>query len=309
MTQHLPRRLSAALALLLLVQLGACATRPSESDPTALAAYEEANDPLEPFNRSMWGFNMFLDRWLLRPVTWVYRAIVPEELRGVFSRVVENANQPVVIVNSLLQGEFGRSWEATKRLVVNTTVGLAGMADVASLWGIEKIDEDFGQTLAVWGIGGGPYLVLPVVGPSNPRDAVGFVGDSLSEPVGLALDISDHGTARYSWSGGTIVVNRDDRWATIEEVNKADDPYVFARSAFRQNRKFKIANGRDVQSEKEENLFNDDFEDFPDFDPHKPDGDETAALSLGAETAAPTVERDPVERLLLGPGFRLQGGR
>lgn len=306
MTLHLPRPLLAVISLVLLVQLGACATRPPENEPVALAAYEEANDPLEPFNRSMWDFNMFLDRYLLRPVTWVYRAIVPEPLRDVFSRVVENANYPVVIANSLLQGEFGRSWEATKRLVVNTTVGLGGMADVASAWGIEKVDEDFGQTLAVWGIGDGPYLVLPVIGPTNPRDTVGFVGDSLSEPVGLALDISDHSTARYSWTGGTIVVNRDDKWATINEVNKAEDPYIFARSAFRQNRKFKITNGRQVESPKEEDLFNQDFEDFPDFEPDgKGSGGETAQLQLGTTPPSTTPERDEVERLLLGPGFRI----
>ncbi|MFQ5346835.1 MAG: VacJ family lipoprotein, partial [Rhodothalassiaceae bacterium] len=248
------------LAACLVLALGACATRPPASDPVALAAYEEANDPLEPFNRAMWRLNTTFDRFIMRPVTWVYRTIVPKPVRGVLSRVVENANYPVVIVNSLLQGEFGRSWTATKRLLVNTTVGLGGMADPASAWGIEKIDEDFGQTLAVWGIGDGPYLVLPFIGPTNPRDAVGFVGDALSEPVGLALDIADHSTARYSWTGTGLVVNRDDHWRAIDEVYRAEDPYAFARSAFRQHRRYQITNGAVEESEEEEELFEQDFD-------------------------------------------------
>lgn len=291
------------LACILALGVGACATRPPESDAEALAAYEQANDPLEPFNRAMWSLNTTFDTYLLRPVTWVYRQVVPKPVRGVLSRVMENANYPVVIVNSLLQGEFGRAWTATERLLVNTTVGLGGMADPATAWGIEKIDEDFGQTLAVWGIGDGPYLVLPFIGPTNPRDTVGFVGDALSEPVGLALDIADHSTARYAWTGTGILVDRDDHWSAIKEVYRAEDPYAFARSAFRQHRRYQISNGAAEESKEEEEFFEQDFDESG-----KPE--ETPPVPPPAAAAAhPQVKRDTIERVLLGPGFTLHGGQ
>lgn len=258
-------RLGLLGAILLL--LAACASRPPESDPAALAAYEEANDPLEPFNRAMWKFNSALDTVIVKPVTWLYRAVLPAPVRKAISNIYENAKMPLVIVNALLQGDPDRAGIATQRFLANTLLGLGGIADPASKFGIEKIDEDFGQTLAVWGIGDGPYLVLPFIGPSNPRDFVGFVGDSLSEPVGLGLDIADERAARYSWTGVSIIETRDRNWDVIKEVWKAEDPYSFARSAFRQRRHFLITNGAAGQSTAEEDLFESDFGDFPEHEP------------------------------------------
>lgn len=263
--------LSAGLRLLvlslLMLSIAACATRPPESDPAALAAYEEANDPLEPFNRAMWKVNNALDTVILKPITWVYRAILPKPVRRAISNIYANARMPLVIVNALLQGDPDRAGIATQRFLANTIFGLGGIADPASKWGIENVDEDFGQTLAVWGIGDGPYLVLPFIGPSNPRDFVGFVGDSLSEPVGLGLDIADERAARYSWTGVSILEVRDRNWDVIKEVQRAEDPYAFARSAFRQRRQFLITNGAAGQSRQEEDLFDSDFGDFPEDEP------------------------------------------
>ncbi len=259
------------LAALLSLVLAACATRPPESDPHALALYEQANDPLEPFNRVMWDLNMALDKVILRPITWVYRTLIPHPLRQVVTNIYANAKMPLVIVNALLQGEPDRAGTATKRFLANTVLGLGGLADPATAFEIPVIDEDFGQTLAVWGWEGTPYLVLPFIGPSNPRDTVGFVGDMLSEPVGLGLDIADLRWVRRGWSAGGIIELRDRNWSILKELKKSDDPYAFARSAYRQRRHFLITNGEAVQSQEEEDLFDMDFGDFPDDDPKEPD--------------------------------------
>ena len=289
--------------LLLALSVGACATRPPESDPEALAAYEQANDPLEPFNRAMWRLNTTFDHLIMRPVTWVYRSILPRPVRRVVSNIYANANMPVVIVNSLLQGEFGRAGTATERFLVNTVLGVGGIADPASAWGIETIDEDFGQTLAVWGIGDGPYLVLPFIGPTNPRDAVGFVGDALSEPVGLSLDIIDKRWVRYGWRIGNVIEARDRHWGEIKEIYRAEDPYAFARSAFRQHRRYLITNGAAEESEEEEKLFDQDFDQS-----EEPQEAPPVPPLAAAPPAHPRVKRDAIERILLGPGFALHGG-
>jgi len=299
MTSLRSSRAAIAVVAIIALAVSACATRPPEDDPGAVAAYEEANDPLEPFNRAMWDFNTFLDKAIAQPITWVYRKIIPKPLRDIFTNVATNAGKPITIVNSLLQGNFRRAGLATERLLVNTVFGVGGIADPASAWGIPEFEEDFGQTLAVWGVGDEPYLVLPVVGPTNPRDAAGFAGDSISEPVGLALDIADHRYPRIGWSIGTVIESRDRNWQQIKEVRRARDPYVFARSAFRQNRAFEINNGKPVQSEEEERLFEEDF---------SAGGDTEADFRLSAAEESPAdgeVERDRIERILLGPDFRL----
>jgi len=288
-------------ALLIGGLLGGCATRPPEDDPEAVAEFEEANDPYEPFNRAMWDVNMALDKAILQPITWFYRTIIPEPLRGIFSNVARNARQPLTIVNSLLQGKFSRAGTATQRLLVNSVVGVAGIADPASAWGIEDFEEDFGQTLAVWGVGNEPYLVLPVIGPTNLRDVVGFAGDSLSEPVPLALDIADHRYPRIGWSIGSVIESRDRNWQRLKEVRSARDPYVFARSAFRQNRRFEIYDGDPPQSEREQDLFDQDFED--DFEEAASDEPNGNAADFSPTAAA---AHDPFERVLLSPDFRLQ---
>jgi len=293
---HMARLL---VVFILVLGLAACATRPPDSDPEAVQAFEDANDPLEPFNRAMWDVNTFLDKYIAQPITWVYRQIFPKPLRDIFTNVATNANTPVTIVNALLQGNLERAGIATQRLLVNTVFGVGGIADPASAWGIEKFEEDFGQTLAVWGIGDEPYLVLPVIGPTNPRDATGFAGDSLSEPVSLALDIADHRYPRIGWTAGGVIEARDRNWQQIKEVRRARDPYVFARSAFRQNRAFEINNGAPVQSDREEELFEQDFNAV---------GDPAADFRFSAADDSPAaheVERDRIERILLGPDFHL----
>lgn len=255
-------RLAANLAILCLAgMLAACATRPPDSDPSAVAAYEEANDPLEPFNRVMWDINTFLDKYILRPVTWVYRTVTPDPLEQAVSNFYENARMPLTIINTLLQGDFDRAGEATQRFLVNTTLGIGGLADPASGMEIETVDEDLGQTFAVWGIGDGPYLVLPGIGPTNPRDLAGFVGESFGDPVRIGLDEANVEHLQLGWAIGDFIDFRSRRWDALEELYAADDPYTLARSAFRQRRAFVISNGVIQESQEERDLFNQDFDD------------------------------------------------
>ena len=158
--------------------LAGCATPPH--DPVARAAFEQTNDPLEPMNRKILDLNLFLDRILLKPVTKVYIAVLPEAGPRRLHRALDNMKEPVVLINNMLQGRPEHAGIAAGRFVVNTTLGLAGLFDVAKTWGLDKDTGDFGQTLFILGLPEGPYLILPVLGPSNPRDAVGMGMDSYS---------------------------------------------------------------------------------------------------------------------------------
>jgi len=287
-----PGRLAGKLAVLLLSGvLAACATRPPDSDPDAVAAYEEVNDPLEPFNRVMWDINTFLDKYILRPVTWVYRTVTPDPLEQAISNFYENARMPLTIINTLLQGDFDRAGEATQRFLVNTTLGIGGLADPATAMEIEAVDEDLGQTFAVWGIDSGPYLVLPGIGPTNPRDLAGFVGDSFGDPVRIGLDQANVNNLQLGWSIGDFIDFRNRRWDALEELYAADDPYTLARSAFRQRRAFVISNGAIEESQEEQDLFDQDFDDeISALDPVNGKAATGPAASVDADGDAPDAD-------------------
>lgn len=194
-----------------------------------------ANDPLEGMNRAIYRFNEQADRYVLKPVAEGYDAVAPDPVKTGVSNFFDNAYQPVVVLNELLQGKFHYGMQSLARLAVNTTVGLVGVVDVASRMDdpLPRRKEDFGQTLAVWGVGEGPYLVLPLLGPSNLRDAFGLVPDWFSQPITYI----ENDTARWSL---TALDGVDARYrllaagAVMDEA--ALDPYAFVRSAYRQNR-------------------------------------------------------------------------
>ncbi|HEX3860846.1 MAG TPA: VacJ family lipoprotein [Stellaceae bacterium] len=157
-----------------------CATPPS--DPTERAAFERNKDPLEPLNRRIFDVNLFIDRILLKPVAKVYVAVLPEPARDAVKRGLDNMKEPVVFINNVLQGEPERAGITVGRFVVNSTLGLGGLFDVAGQWGLEKQVGDFGQTLYAWGLPEGPYLMAPLLGPSNPRDLTGMGIDAYMDP-------------------------------------------------------------------------------------------------------------------------------
>ncbi len=204
----------------------------------------EANDPLEPMNRFIFGFNLILEDFIFRPVAYTYNAVVPDPGRTAISNFLDNLSSPIVLLNDLLQGEFGRAFDTTQRMLINTTIGIGGLWDAAAWMGIEEHREDFGQTLAVWGVGEGFYLVLPVLGPSNPRDAIGKFGvDSYLDPVNMWLD--DEGEDELYWArvGMTGLVEYADIVEELDTLRETSlDYYAAIRSLYRQKRDADIRN-------------------------------------------------------------------
>ncbi len=212
----------------------------------AQASGEEAvNDPLESMNRPIFEFNEGLQDVLLRPIAKFYNANVNLTVRQGISNFLYNLSSPVIFANDLLQGEFERALTTFGRAIINTTIGIVGFADVASEFGMERHDEDFGQTLAVYGMGEGFYLVLPIFGPSSPRDAIGkFVIDSYLDPLGLWLDNTDRQNIEYTLAGAEGL---DEYAGIVDELNQVKktsvDYYAAVRSLYRQKRKTEINNG------------------------------------------------------------------
>ena len=215
----------------------------SKGDDLAQAA-ADVNDPLEPINRVMFEINEYLQGLFLRPLAELYTLILPDEGQEAVHNFLKNLRSPVVLANDLLQGEMKRAWTTTKRLAINSTLGLGGTMDVADKWGIKGHSEDLGQTFAVWGIPDGFYLVLPIFGPSNPRDAVGKFLDSYLDPVSHWLD----NTNRDEWSTARTSVGGVDEFAGVmDDLQKLKDTsidyYAALRSISRQKRKVEIRNG------------------------------------------------------------------
>ncbi len=235
------RSLLAAAALLLAV--AGCATVPK--DPEARAYYKQTNDPLEPTNRVFYVVNDALDTVLLRPLALAYHYGTPEFFQRGTHNVLSNLGTPVVLANDMLEGNPRRAGDTLMRGLINTTIGLVGIFDVASEMGYPKHDADFGVTLALWGVPDGPYLYLPVFGPSSPRDVAGMGGDYVLDPlswVGRGYLAQDAGYARM----GLTAVDTRARYLTDLDKIKAQalDPYATLRSLYRQHRQSQIEAAR-----------------------------------------------------------------
>ncbi|MBX9905642.1 MAG: VacJ family lipoprotein [Burkholderiales bacterium] len=227
---HLVRRLrlTAVCVIVSVGVLGGCA---STNDP---------RDPLEPLNRGVYKFNDAVDTVLLKPVAEVYQGVVPPIARTGIRNVFNNLNDVIVALNNLLQGKFTEAASDVGRIAINTTAGLLGLFDVASPAGLEKHDEDFGQTLGYWGIGDGPYLVLPILGPRNLRDTGGLVVDSLTDPVTYIDPSRDRNQAM----GLRLVSRRAELLSASQLLSVAAlDEYEFVRDAYIQRRRNLIYDG------------------------------------------------------------------
>lgn len=208
---------------------------------------EDVNDPLEPMNRAIFGFNNAVYDFLLTPLADAYNTVVPETPREAVSNLLDNWQSPVVFANDLLQLEFRRALETLTRFVINTTLGMGGINDAAGGLGLERHDEDFGQTLGAWGVGEGFYLVLPLLGPSNPRDALGIVADSYLHPAGYYFDNVDKEDIGLGITIGSGFVEYAGIVDDLEQVRKTSvDYYAAVRSLYRQRRKTEISNGSNV---------------------------------------------------------------
>jgi len=248
------------VSAILLVTTG-CAKRPPDSDPQAVQAYLEANDPLEPMNRQIFAFNQKFDRHILKPTAMFYRQFGPPTMRKGISNFVRNWREPVTLVNDVLQAQPSRAGISLSRFLINSTFGVLGLFDTASHWGIERHTEDFGETFAVWGVGEGFYLMLPFLGPSNARDLTGTVVDFLYDPVSLWLSHKGWTYIRYGRLMLRGLIFREENLETLDDLAKSStDFYATLRSAYRQNRLYDINNGvLDVGAE--DDLFDEDTED------------------------------------------------
>ena len=238
--------LFAALAFLVaLPLLSGCATAPDTKDADALAEFRQINDPLEPANRVIFAFNRAIDAAILKPLARIYRDFTPKVFQDAVSNILANLRTPVVLANDVLQGEGKRAGNTLARFVVNSTVGLGGMMDVASEISMPRHAEDFGQTLAVWGAPEGPYLMLPLFGPSNPRDLVGLAADYFSDPINWYAANTSREFITYSRTGTTGVDTRASHMKELDDLERTSlDYYAAIRSLYRQRRADEISNGR-----------------------------------------------------------------
>jgi phospholipid-binding lipoprotein MlaA len=232
-----------ALVLTHALSLAACATVPT--DPEAHAQYEENNDPAEPTNRRIFAANQFVDRHALQPVARSYENNIPGGIRRSIHNFVSNLGQPVVAVNDLLQGNVSRAWNTTQRFAINTTVGGAGLFDVATDWNRPAHKADFGQTLGVWGIGPGPAVQLPLFGPSDVRDGIGQVVGLVTDPANF-LPASTAVTVVRATSGtaGFVDSRANLLSATDALEHNSLDYYAALRSAAAQRRAALVAEGK-----------------------------------------------------------------
>lgn len=229
-------RLAAVCAIVSLGILGGCA---STNDP---------RDPLEPLNRGVYQFNDGVDTMLLKPVAEIYQGVVPPIARTGVRNVFNNLNDVVVALNNLLQGKFAEAASDVGRIAINTTAGLLGLFDVASPAGLEKHEEDFGQTLGYWGVGDGPYLVLPFVGPRNLRDTAGLLVDWEVDPL---LQFDPVRTRNQLWALRAVSLRAELLSASKLLSVAALDEYEFVRDAYLQRRRNLIYDGNPPREARE----------------------------------------------------------
>jgi phospholipid-binding lipoprotein MlaA len=229
-------------------------------------AQEDQNDPIEPVNRAVYRVNWFLDGLILEPAARIYRMVTPQFVRTGVTNFLANLRTPVVFVNDVLQGEPKRAELTLGRFMFNTIMGVGGLVDIGGMLGMpERHSEDFGQTLAVYGVGSGPYLMLPLLGPSNVRDTVGQVVDLAFDPLTIlgAVDIgvlivpTEFGLAR---TGAEAVSFRERNIENVEELRRSSiDEYAAIRTFYRQFRANEIRNGApaDLDDIYDEDLYED----------------------------------------------------
>jgi phospholipid-binding lipoprotein MlaA len=222
-----------AMVALLVLPAAACSSNGSEAD----------YDPLEDWNRGVYWFNDKLDTYLINPVATAYEWVLPDPVEHAIGRFFTNLAFPIHFINNLFQGKPEEAFVEMGRFVVNSTIGVGGLFDPATEFGIPAYPEDFGQTLAVWGVGPGPYLVLPLLGPSNMRDAVGLVADGVSQPLVWLLD----DVYIYGGAGLNFINRRAGDLPSIEAfLETALDPYAAMRNAYYQHRQAQILDVQDA---------------------------------------------------------------
>ena len=238
----------------LAASLSGCATAPSGGSDAAPVRAE--HDPLEPLNRSLYAINDAVDRVTLKPIARGYKAVVPEFARRGVTNFSRNLFTPRSAVNNFLQGKPGPGFSELGRFIINTTLGIGGLIDIATAQGMPVYDEDFGQTLAVWGAPEGPYLFIPILGPNTLLDAASIPIDIASDPL-------------YHYDNSSVrdkvyvlrVIDLRMRLLTAEALlEDSKDPYLTLRESYLQNRRFQVYDGSPPSTDEEEDLFEEFFE-------------------------------------------------
>jgi phospholipid-binding lipoprotein MlaA len=234
-----------AVVLGLLLCCGGCAASPK--DPPTADEGDSDNDPAEGVNRAIFKTNLAADHAVMRPVAQAYTDHVPEVVQNGVHNVVQNLKEPAVALNDLLQGNIHHAWQSAQRLAVNTTVGAVGIVDVAAKWGLPPHKADFGQTLAVWGVGEGPFVELPLLGPSNPRDALGTAVDLALNPLTF-VGGAPATYAGVATGGANLVDVRAQHLKDLDALERDSlDYYATLRSVYRQHREAEISAAKEPE--------------------------------------------------------------
>ncbi len=210
--------------------------------------YSSDNDPLEPMNRAIFGFNEIVDDNILEPVAKGYRYVTPDPVERSVSNFFNNLGEINTIINSALQMKIDKTITSSSRLAINSTVGVLGLFDVATSLGIQREREDFGQTLGFYGISSGPYLVLPFFGPSSFRDAPGFYADVMMEKSISPVYTELHHEERQAIHATNVIDTRANLLKATKILDTAaKDKYIFLRESYLQRRAKLVTDGKDVQ--------------------------------------------------------------
>ncbi|MEL0258042.1 MAG: VacJ family lipoprotein [Gammaproteobacteria bacterium] len=210
--------------------------------------YSSDNDPLEPMNRAIFGFNEIVDDNILEPVAKGYRYVTPDPVERSVSNFFNNLGEINTIINSALQMKIDKTITSSSRLAINSTVGVLGLFDVATSLGIQREREDFGQTLGFYGISSGPYLVLPFFGPSSFRDAPGFYADVMMEKSISPVYTELHHEERQAIQATNVMDTRANLLKATKILDTAaKDKYIFLRESYLQRRAKLVTDGKDVQ--------------------------------------------------------------
>lgn len=243
-----------AFIALAMLPLSACST----TSETIHVGSIEIHDPLEDFNRRAFAFNDAIDEAVAEPVARNYREITPEPVRTGLHNFLKNLKSPVQVANQLLQGDITGAADSLTRTLANTFFGLAGTIDIAAMEGLKEDPEDFGQTLAVWGVHDGPYLVVPFFGPASIRDHSGTLVDSMADPLNIYLRNKEEYGLLYGRKGADLLDRRTELLDVLADLKKNSlDYYASVRSTVYQKRQGLIQDGKQSEAI---------TEDFPDFE-------------------------------------------
>jgi phospholipid-binding lipoprotein MlaA len=219
--------------------LPGCASRPNTEQQQVSTYEEDFNDPLEDTNRKIFEFNQFVDRNAIVPAAKAYRTALPDPVRDSVRDFLNNLREPLIFVNDTLQGQFESAAKTVGRFVINSTIGIGGVVDVAGRWGIPFHEEDLGLTFGAWGIPEGPYIVVPVLGPSTPRDLGGQVAEGFGDPWNLLVTGNPYTLYWIPFvRGGTAGIDQRSRYIeTLADIERTSlDYYATIRSLYRQRR-------------------------------------------------------------------------